>query len=260
MHFREPLGMRFLAILLLTVSSALADMDKVIAHRGASFDAPENTTASIALAVKKGAKIIEFDVRQTSDGGLYLFHDEDLERLCAQKGVFSQLTGGQAAKLDVGSWFTKGQFPDETPPTLAEAIQQCLKGGATPLIEHKTGDAAAYAKVLTDLDVVDSVVVQSLKWDFLLDIKKLLPSLKIGALGSKILADRQQELTSLQPDWVGWSDRDITRTDIDWLKKQKYLVAIWTVNDPRRARQLVDWGADKIITDRPLYLSREAGL
>ena len=228
---------------------------KVIAHRGASFEAPENTRAAIQLAIDKKAEVIEFDVRETSDGKLFLFHDHELKRLYKSKGVFEKLTSTQASKLDVGSWFTKASFPNETPPTLTEAIQQCLDANCIPLIEHKSGKPENYSKVIKDLNATDRVIVQSFDWKFIKSIRELMPALKVGALGSRSLSDRKEELLDLKPNWVGWGDRDIKTEDIVWLQTNGFKIAIWTVNDRKRAQLLVSKGVDRIITDRPKYIA-----
>lgn len=237
------------------VNASAAESEWVIAHRGASFDAPENTTAAIALALERGAKIVEFDVRETKDGELFLCHDEDLKRLCGTEQMFSKLNAAEVRKLDVSSWFAKSNYPDETPPTLRSAIQQCIAGGAVPLIEHKTGKPETYAQIITGLNAVDQVIVQSFNWSFISAIRKLLPTVKIGALGSKQLGEHKTELLEMKPDWVGWNAKDISADDISWLKEKGFHIAIWTVNDPVRARELMDQGADKIITDRPKFLT-----
>lgn len=241
-------------IFAMTISATAAELEKVIAHRGASFDAPENTHAAIELAIKHQAGIIEFDVRETADGKLYLFHDKGLKRLCGKEGLFSDLKSDAVAGLDVGSWFTKGDFPDEKPITLKAAIELCLAGGAVPLIEHKTGTAEAYAAVIKDLGVIDQVIVQSFNWDFIKAIKTMLPALKIGALGKDKLTDFQQQLLEIKPDWVGWSHKDIRESDVEWLKTNGFHVAVWTVNGAERAKYLIGIGVDKIITDRPKYI------
>lgn len=236
-------------------------LPKVIAHRGASYLAPENTRAAIQLAIEKKTGIIEFDVMETSDGKLYLFHDRELKRLTGKEGTFAELNAKQAAQLDVGSWFKKGEktYNNEQPPTLKQAIKQCLEGGCIPLIEHKTGQPENYAQVLRELDAVDKVIVQSFNWAFIRDLRKLLPNLTIGALGSKSLAKHKESLAELKPDWVGWKYKDIKATDIKWLKDQKIKIATWTVNDSATAQQLINMGVDRIITDRPAYIANAVG-
>ena len=237
----------------LICSPTMPDTSDLIAHRGASFEAPENTRAAIALAIDQGATIIEFDVRKTTDDGLYLFHDSDLKRICKRAGTFESLDSKTAAALDVGSWFEKGDFSKEKPPTLKEAIELCLEKGATPLIEHKSGSAAAYAKVLEDLGVVEKVIVQSFDWVFLAEIKQALPDLKTGALGKGSLKKFHESLMLLKPAWIGWKSKDINLKsgDLPWIKENGFKLAIWTVNDPKRARELLEAGVDKVITDRP---------
>lgn len=230
----------------------------VIAHRGASFEAPENTFAALALAIEKGADIVEFDVMETRDKALFLFHDRDLKRLCGIERSLGDLPQEEAAALDVGSWFDVS-FRNERPPTLEAAIRFCVERGVTPLIERKTGSPDEYARVLSELDATPDVIVQSFDWEFIRALKVLLPGLRIGALGSGELSDHEAELLKLQPDWVGWRADDLTRNDVTWLGDNGFLKAAWTVNDPDKARTLIEWGVDRIITDRPAFVAENLG-
>ena len=189
MKFRLTLSLTLLLMSAHTASAGVPELRlkdgepaRVTAHRGASAIAPENTSAAISLAIDAKADLIEFDVRVTSDGKLLLFHDKTLERYGGGKKHFASLSSEEALALDVGSFFDAA-FAAERPPTLAGAVTQCLKGKSIPLIEHKTGSAAAYSAVLRELDVVDQVVVQSFNWKFLTALRALEPDLKLGALG-----------------------------------------------------------------------------
>ena len=165
----------------------------IIAHRGASAVAPENTRSSIAEAIRVNAPVIEFDVRATSDGELVLFHDGDFERLIGKKGAVETSTWAEFEGLDVGKWFGDGSFAGEKSIRMSLAIELCREGNAIPLIEHKTGSAAAYAGVIQELGVEKEVIVQSFNWDFLADLKAELPDTAMGALGSKTLSpDRRR--------------------------------------------------------------------
>lgn len=224
---------------------------RIAAHRGASAIAPENTTASIAAAIDADSDFIEFDVRATADGDLLLFHDSDLKRYGGGKKAFAELSTADALKLDVGSVFS-GKFAEESPPTLAAAIQQCLDGRAIPLIEHKAGSAAAYSATLRELDAVDKVIVQSFNWKFLTELHALEPDLKLGALGKKEVTGKTiTEINAFAPAMVGWKDADITSAAIDRFHEAGFAVAIWTVNDLRRAKALAASGIDIVITDKP---------
>jgi glycerophosphoryl diester phosphodiesterase len=224
----------------------------VIAHRGASAIAPENTASAIREAIRLGAKVIEFDVRVTSDGELVLFHDKELDRVAGRPGTIEASDWTAVQTFDVGKWFTGGKFTGEKVLRFDDAIRLCLDGGATPLIEHKTGSAAAYAAVIETLGVGEKVIVQSFDWDFLTEFKKAMPGVLIGALGSKELSvDHLADLKTLSPDWVGWNFNDLKDSDIPALHALGATVVLWTVNDPDIAKTRVAAGIDGIITDVP---------
>lgn len=240
-----------LSVFLLMGTTAFAE-PLVIAHRGASAIAPENTAAAIREALRLGAKVIEFDVRATRDGELVLFHDKELDRLALRPGAIESLDWATVKTLDVGKWFTKGSFAGEPVPRFEEAVKQCLEGGAIPLIEHKTGDAAAYARVIRALEAADRVIVQSFDWKFLAAFRQEMPEVKIGALGSKELdAAKHSTLSGLRPDWVGWNHADLLETDLPRVRALGARLALWTVNDPDIATLWLKRGADAIITDVP---------
>ncbi len=224
----------------------------VIAHRGASSVAPENTRSAIVEAIRMKAPVIEFDVRATSDGELVLFHDDDLERLAGRKEAVEAISWSEFEKVDVGRWFGDGSFSDERPIRMAFAIELCHGGGSIPLIERKSGTARAYAEVLSKLDVVDRVIVQSFDWNFLSELKNELPDLAIGALGSKSFSEEKlAQLRALGPGWVGWKYQDVRGSDIDRVHDLGAKFALWTVNDPAVAHTWVNAGVDAIITDVP---------
>ncbi|MEM9015990.1 MAG: glycerophosphodiester phosphodiesterase family protein [Verrucomicrobiota bacterium] len=224
----------------------------IIAHRGASAVAPENTRAAIREAIRMGAPVIEFDVRVTSDGQLVLFHDETLERITGRKTEIESVSWDDLKEMDVGSWFDSERFPDEKPVLLSEAIALCLEAEVIPLIERKSGKAEAYVEVIRKSTAAERVIVQSFDWRFLVGLSGMRPALRIGALGSKKL-DRKRKgyLKELSPDWVGWKSADLSKDGLLWLQENGFTVALWTVNDPDEAKRWLDQGADAIITDRP---------
>lgn len=224
----------------------------IMAHRGASADCPENTFCAIEEAAKQGATIVEFDVRQTSDGVLILFHDKTFERFTGKKNTVEEQEWNAIKDTDVGAWFPGGEFKGEKMPLFREALELCFEHGMTPLIEHKTGSAAAYAKVIVELDCADKVIVQSFSWDFLRAFQKELPSVILGALGSKELtASRFAEIKGFSPKWVGWSHSDLRLKDLSALQDEGFLVTLWTINKTEDAQKWIDAGIDGIITDKP---------
>src|SRR5579885_1139010 len=109
----------------------------VIAHRGASGHAPENTLAAFRLALEMGAKAIELDVHQSRDGELLVMHDDDFRRVGGRRAKLGALSAAEARAIDVGSWFGKG-FAAERVPTLAE-VYELVAGRAEVHVEIKHG-------------------------------------------------------------------------------------------------------------------------
>jgi glycerophosphoryl diester phosphodiesterase len=93
----------------------------VIAHRGDSASAPENTLTALKAAIAAGAHAVEFDVHLTKDGHPVVIHDATVERCTNGKGAVASLTLEQIKALDAGSWFA-GPFAGEEVPTLDEAL------------------------------------------------------------------------------------------------------------------------------------------
>lgn len=256
-NFRGPYSCPLLCLgglILLTISGYGEDAGKpvIMAHRGASADCPENTLSAIAEAAEQGAAVVEFDVRQTSDGVLMLFHDGTFERFTGKKDSVEKQTWDAIKETDVGSWFAGGKFKGEKMPLFREALELCFEHGMTPLVEHKTGTAAAYAKVIKELDCGDKIIVQSFKWDFLRDFQKEMPDVRLGALGNKELTtELYSEIKEFSPDWVGWAHNDLTKANLEALQKDGFLVTLWTMNKTADAQRWIDVGVDGIITDRP---------
>jgi len=121
---------------------------KIVAHRGASKFAPENTIAAFLKAAEMGAHYAEMDVRQTKDGHFIIMHDRYVNRTTNGKGEVSEMKLEAIKKLDAGSWFGK-EFAGEAVPTLREALQ-AIKGKILPDIDFKAGDPAALVKLLEE--------------------------------------------------------------------------------------------------------------
>ena len=109
-------------------------MPLIIAHRGASKHAPENTFAAFKRAVEAGADGIELDVRLAKDGVAVVFHDSSLKRIAGRKGKIAHYTSTELGTLDAGSWFNRHapkladpEYKNESVPTLAETLE-FLKG------------------------------------------------------------------------------------------------------------------------------------
>src|ERR1051325_550817 len=165
----------------------------VIAHRGNSVAAPENTLPAFAAAVELGADLVELDYRHSADGVPVVFHDEQLDRATdaarrwgRAKTRIDEKSAAELSELDAGSW-DGPEFAGTRIPTLAEALDVIGRGSA-PLLERKTGDAATLVELLTRKAMLESVVVQAFDWSFLAECRRLAPALALGALGERELS------------------------------------------------------------------------
>lgn len=229
----------------------------IIAHRGDSAVAPENTLPAFASAVKAGADLVELDYQHSADGVPVVFHDKDLDRTTNAcrlwGGTEIRLATRSLAdlqKLDAGSWFN-ARFAGTRLPTLAQALDT-IQAGSMTLIERKAGDPATCVRLLTERRLLDRVVVQAFDWDFLTVCHQLAPDVVLGALGDKEFSPaRLDEITATGASVVGWQDKYLDAVGIAAIHARGWKAWVWTVDDPQRARQLVEAGIDGIITNRP---------
>ncbi|WP_226961425.1 MULTISPECIES: glycerophosphodiester phosphodiesterase [Streptomyces] len=245
----------------------------VIAHRGSSGMAPENTEAAIELAIEQNADYVEIDVQRTSDGRLVNFHDCTLERTTDVEEVFpgrdsyrvSDFTWDELSQLDAGSWFHDSYAGEPIVP-LHRVF--ALTSGRTNVLaeispcEQYEGLAADLAEALLDhpgeaaARTRDDLAVQSFEIDDLREFHALLPDVPVGFLDAEVPTGAELA------DLAGWADQvnpQYTVTDqalVDRLHDLGYEVNVWTVDEPGAMRRMVDLGVDGIITDYPQSLTQ----
>ncbi|MEX0677070.1 MAG: glycerophosphodiester phosphodiesterase family protein [Pirellulales bacterium] len=234
----------------------------VIAHRGDSNVAPENTLPAFASAVKAGADLVELDYFHSSDGVPVVFHDDCLDRTTNA----CRLWGGTEIKLhtkklaelrrlDAGRWFD-AKFAGTPIPTLAESLE-VIQAGSMTLIERKDGDPATCVALLKQKKLLDQVVVQAFDWEFLAGCRRLAPELVLGALGGKELTGKRlDEIAKTGATVIGWQDKYVDDAVIAAIHGRGWKAWVWTVDDPHRARQLVQAGIDGIITNSPAEIRK----
>ena len=244
----------------------------VIAHRGYSAMAPENTLLSFERGVASGADMVELDYHHSKDGQLVVLHDYTLDRTTdatnrwGGRGLkIADKTLAELKQLDAGKWFKHPQTGVAL-PTLGEALDVIQRGSVT-LIERKAGDAAACVKLLNDRQLVNQVVVQAFDWDYLRDYHRLEPRQVLGALGppgtknGKKLTDAEKALS------VAWLDeikatgaraavwnKQVDAASVKAAHDRGLKVWVYTINDLATAQQLFAVGVDGIITDNPAII------
>jgi glycerophosphoryl diester phosphodiesterase len=167
----------------------------IIAHRGASGDAPENTLISFQKALDANADGIELDVQLSADGIPMVFHDKTLKRVGNRKEHLTDLTAAELGKTDVGSWFNvknpdkfKHEFVGQTVPTLAQVFDlmkphnkriyvelKCRKKDSPDLVK-------AVGELIGNCELVENVTVLSFNHSALIEMKSNFPHIATGAL------------------------------------------------------------------------------
>lgn len=223
---------------------------QVMAHRGASNAAPENTLAAIQLAIDSGAGWVEIDVQEAADGEVVVIHDSDLKKVGGVPTVVAESTVRELKWVDVGSWFDL-KFSDERIPTLREVLELC-KGKIGVNIELKYYGAEknleqGVADVVDSMGMADQIVAMSLSLPGVRELKRLRPDWKVGLLSSVAVGD----LTRLDVDFLALNARFATRQLIRHMHQQGKEVMVWTVNDAVGMSAMASRGVDAIITDEP---------
>lgn len=163
------------------------DFPLVVAHRGASADAPENTLAAFSAAIDAGADGLEFDVQLARDGVPVVIHDTDLRRTAGVDKRVADLTSAQLGRTDVGSWFAPG-FADETVPTLEQALHLLGDFHGLIYIELKCELhnfkplAAAVGDVIRESPLLAQIIVKSFRLAAVPELRRLLPGVQTAAL------------------------------------------------------------------------------
>jgi glycerophosphoryl diester phosphodiesterase len=228
---------------------------KIVAHRGGGKLAPENTLAGIDVGAKLGHKMIEFDVKLSQDGEIFLLHDDTLERTSNGWGVAGQLPWAKLVQLDVGGWYSR-HFADERLPLLAQVAARCadyqmmanIEIKPTTGLEAETGRAVALAA--RDLWHTETPpLLSSFSYASLQAAKEAAPELPRGLLLHEWHENWQEMTDALKCVSIHFNHRVLTEQRVARLKQAGLRILVYTVNSPGRARKLLKWGVDAICTD-----------
>ena len=236
----------------------------IIAHRGASHYAPENTLAAFQLAVEQGADGIELDVRLSADGHLVVIHDASVRRTTNGRGWVANLTLGQLRELNVSEHCPKragGALPRQQIPTLDEVFetlgnQLLINVELKPLVRHTKILSEKVAFTIQRHRLKDVVICSSFSPFALKALAQFAPEiprgllLPAGAFPSQLAVSAGRKLTyqTLHPDY-----RDLLKGTPSAFFQQsaRQRVFAYTINDETDIRRLFQWGVDGIFTDDP---------
>ena len=233
----------------------IRDTVTIVAHRGAAGKAPENTLASMRMAIEDGTDWLEIDVQESADGEVMVIHDSDFMKL---SNVNMKVWDGSLAEIrdiDVGGWFDP-QFSAERVPTLAEVLE-LARGKAHVVIElkyygHDQQLEQRVIDIVERLDMVNEVAIMSLKYEGIQKVRALRPDWTIGLLSATAIGN----LAKLDVDFLAVATGLATPGFVRRSQEQGKQVFVWTVNDSVSMSRMMSLGVDGIITDEPA-LARE---
>ena len=249
-----------------------SDRPRIIAHRGASGHAPENTLSAFALAAEMGADGIELDVHLTKDGQVVVLHNDTVDATTDGRGSVSQMSVQELKTLDAGGWYD-ARYENERIRTLAEVFET-IDPHQLINVEIKVGRGRANparprgqletetVRLIERYDLSHRVLVSSFSPFILRRVRALCADIPLGYLyaqlpgPSPLLALRLIRSLIVPYDALhpilGW----VNAQRGSWARQNRLALNVWTVNEPGKLRRMCDLGADSIITNYPDRLSQ----
>jgi glycerophosphoryl diester phosphodiesterase len=244
---------------------------RVIAHRGASGEHPENTLVAFRAAAEAGAPYFELDVHMTRDGVIVVSHDAELSRTCGLDVAIRDLTLAELKRADAGWGFTARDcaFPFRgrgiQVPALAEVFAAFPERRYIIEVKQSTPSlAAALLAVIERAGMRRRVLIASEEQTPIDEMRALTPELPTGfpyheiaafmislAPGAELYQPRGDAL-QIPPEYESW--RLVTPESVAAANRLGVELHVWTVNEAAEMRAMLELGVDGIITDYPARL------
>jgi glycerophosphoryl diester phosphodiesterase len=226
----------------------------VIAHRGASGHAPENTLAAFKRAIALGATFIETDLQLSRDAHFVAIHDDTVNRTTNGQGKVHDLSLADLRRLDAGSWFGS-EFSGERIPTLVEILEFSKKHDAVFYLELKPsgswGGEHALIGALRNSGEIARTIVISFDAGILEALRKIEPTLMTGLLFDGQINDPLQRAVEVGARQLAVRGDLVTPALLTEARNRDLQVVCWTVNQPAHMRLLIEAGVDGIMSDYP---------
>jgi len=233
------------------------DRPVVLAHRGASSDAPENTLAAFREAVRQGADGVELDVMRCGSGELVVCHDARLDRLAGEHVQVARASFDELRRLDVGKRFGE-RFAGERIPTLAEALLALPRASVCNVeLKNETlrdhGLAQAALREIRHSESGQEIVISSFDPLSLLRARLFAPRLPCAMLVdvSQNLPAREMAARSLRVAAIHAEQHLCTKENVKRWHGRGFKVAAYTVDEPADVERCCAAGVDVLITNQP---------
>ncbi len=250
--------------------SQARSMPEIIAHRGASYDAPENSLSSVNLAWQRRTDAVEIDIYLTRDGHIVAYHDRTTQRIGGRDKPVAEQSLAELHQLDIGSW-KDARYAGEKIPTLRQVLAT-VPSRKRLFIEVKAGPEIVptlVEQIRNWPQHQESAVVIAFSLEVAQAVKKALPKVPVywlvGFEQDKETGKWRPELEDILKQaaashFEGIDVNDTALLDADFVKTVHDAgleLYVWTVNDAARARELAAFGVDGITTDRPGWLREQ---
>ena len=230
----------------------------VIAHRGGSKWAPENTMAAFAKSLKARADGVELDIHRCKSGELVVIHDETLDRTTSGKGFVKDHTLEELKKLSAGKWFDQEYAAEKLP--LLEDVLKLADGKMIVNIEIKNspveypGIENDLAKVLQDYKYPDKILISSFDHELIRRVHKKTPQYQVAFLDAGIIADVGDYADKIGAKAWNAGFSELRPDAVERAHKAGLAVNVWTVDGHKKWREAMDMKVDGIVTDDPAGL------
>lgn len=244
-----------------TLPVAYQNLPSVIAHRGASGHAPENTLAACQLAVDQGIQWLEVDVALSADGVPVIFHDDTLERCSNGHGRLIQHTLTELQQLDYGRWYDD-RFAGESILQLQHLLHFAarhhigLNLEIKPVSGQEHPTVWAVASLLHRLPIAFPVLLSSFNPLALEYCQQLMPEYSRAWLTEVLPDDWLRRLEQYQCAGIHYCADFHDSAMVSAIREAGFHVLAYTVNDPLQAAQLLSSGVNAVFSDYPGHLQR----
>ncbi len=225
----------------------------ITAHRGLSYEAPENTLPALELAIDNLADYAEIDVRQTEDKVIVLMHDDSLYRTTGIRKKVSETTYDELKNIDAGGSFSRA-YAGTKIPTLQEALELC-KGKINLNIEIKRnskddGFIRELLQMVEEMDMEEQCVFSSTSYAYLKEIKEINDEIRTGYIISAAFGNYFDDH---YVDFFSVNSSYLSESVVSKAHGYGKEVHAWTVNDKTTLNRMKRIGVDSVITDKPVY-------
>jgi glycerophosphoryl diester phosphodiesterase len=227
---------------------------QIIAHRGASGHAPENTTAAYRLAIELGSQFIEADLQVCRDGHIVAMHDAMLQRTTNGRGSVAESTLEELRAIDAGRWFDR-DFAGQRMPTVEEVLGLSAEADVGFYFQIRCPFSAEFGasliRAVRNLDALNRVVVVSSDPIAIESLRKLNDAVVTGILIEAPHPDPVEQAARCGAQQLCLREDLVTAEIVHRTHNAGLLAVAWTVNLPGRMRALLPTGVDRIVTDFP---------